>query len=116
MAIWEPTYQIGTPWVGNAEAHDVHVIFCICIVEIVFGILHAFSSICRMKRENPKIRSEKWSTTKIEAVANYTIHVFQIYAPIFGICAIKLDCLQFMKVRFFGNLLDKINKKQYRKR
>jgi len=98
---WEPTYQIGESWVANAKPQDVHVIYCLCIVELIIGILNVFASLKQIFRQNRiSAEEEKMSKTNIEKISNYMIHIFQIYAPIFGICAIKLDCLELLQVNF----------------
>jgi len=101
MAIWEPTGQIGTPWVKNADANDVDVIFWLCFVKLIFGCLSALHAFCRRNQEYSELAQNDQKEGKRAQMGNgtnYTINVLQVIVPVLGICAIKLDSMEILKV------------------
>jgi len=118
MAAWKPTEQVGTSWVPMAEDHDVYVLFCLCIVKLVIGILSSCSGYLREAQipEYSEIPDNNFWMSKSypERLMSYLqvgfgrmlmggaylTNVYQLVVPVLGICAVKLDSQEFLKVCF----------------
>jgi len=113
--IWDPSFQLGTPWVANAKSRDVEIIFWLCFVKIIFGVLSGLAtrlSNIRTKtvytgvyRDEEGVEVElglgqRHVSVSVGADNGYSINIMQTVMPILGICAIKLDCLEVLKVSF----------------
>ena len=108
--IWGPTFQLGTPWVEHAKSHDVEIIFWICFVKIIFGVFSALatrlSNIPTKSGYSGVVQNEegrfgiKQTQVTVGADNGYWINIMQTVIPILGICAIKLDCVEVLKVSF----------------
>ena len=110
--IWDPSFQLGTPWVANAKSRDVDIIFWLCFVKIIFGVLSGLAtrlSNIRTKtvytgvyRDEEGVEVElglgqRHVSVSVGADNGYSINIMQTVMPILGICAIKLDCLEILK-------------------
>mgnify|MGYP000354871068 CR=1 FL=1 len=101
MEDWKPEYQIGTPWVAHATGNDAKVILWLCSVQLAIGVLVACAT---SKKEFSKLDEDRIHET--ENISTKTqidmFHIFKILAPMFGILAVKLDCLQLLKVNLIS--------------
>ena len=97
----EPIQQLGTPWVENAADRMVEIIFWLCVVQLVFGVLSglnscrgtAYSELSQDEETGGKIEIE----VETESNNNHFLNFLIILIPILGILAIKLDCLEVLK-------------------
>jgi len=105
VQLWAPIQQLGTPWVENAEDHVVEIIFWICVVQLFFGALSGLNTCKNCESTYSEVeQDEEGAQVQIEVSAesssNYMMNILIILIPILGILAVKLDCLEVLKVRY----------------
>lgn len=103
-APWEPTKQVGTPWIITAENHDfrdVKVIVWLCILKIIFVGLTITTSILRRTQYSRVTQQDleqgEVKMKTVEMFQSYYTVILQLLVSTLGICAVKMDSQEILK-------------------